>query len=153
MSVSPHEKWRLENTNWTSSQLSWGQKQFFSCFKISCGHMEMVFFPPKAPVISSWRQNSKHTWECVDHSVMSNCHPMVCSPPGSSVHGILQVRILAWVVIPTRFLCTWNSPGKNTGLGSHSLLQGDLPNPGIKPGSPTSQADILSSELLGKPKF
>ena len=25
---------------------------------------------------------------------------------------------------PTRLLCSWNSPGKNTGVGSHSLLQG-----------------------------
>ena len=28
------------------------------------------------------------------------CNPMDCSPPGSSVHGILQVRILEWVAIP-----------------------------------------------------
>ena len=28
------------------------------------------------------------------------CNPMNCSPPGSSVHGILQARILKWVVIP-----------------------------------------------------
>ena len=41
------------------------------------------------------------------------CGPMDCSPPGSSVHGILQARILEWVAIP--------SPG-------------DLPDPGIKPG-------------------
>ena len=27
------------------------------------------------------------------------CDPMDCSPPGSSVHGILQARILEWVVI------------------------------------------------------
>ena len=27
------------------------------------------------------------------------CDPMDCSPPGSSVHGILQARILAWVAI------------------------------------------------------
>ena len=27
---------------------------------------------------------------------------------------------------PTRFLCPWNSPGKNTGVGCHSLLQGIL---------------------------
>ena len=27
--------------------------------------------------------------------------PMDCSPPGSSVHGILQVRILEWVVMPS----------------------------------------------------
>ena len=29
------------------------------------------------------------------------CHPMDCSSPGSSVHGILQVRILGWVVVPS----------------------------------------------------
>ena len=28
------------------------------------------------------------------------CDPMDCSPPGSSVHGTLQARILAWVAIP-----------------------------------------------------
>ena len=33
------------------------------------------------------------------------CKPMDCSPPGSSVHGI-------------------DSPGKNTGVGCHALLQG-----------------------------
>ena len=28
------------------------------------------------------------------------CDPMDCSPPGSSVHGILQARILEWVSMP-----------------------------------------------------
>ena len=37
----------------------------------------------------------------VIHSVMSDSLPSKdCSPPGSSVHGILHVRILDWVVIP-----------------------------------------------------
>ena len=27
------------------------------------------------------------------------CYPMDCSPPGSSVHGIFQARILEWVAI------------------------------------------------------
>ena len=31
----------------------------------------------------------------------------------------------------TRLLCPWDSPGKNTGVGSHSLLQGVLSNPGL----------------------
>ena len=44
-------------------------------------------------------------------------NPMNCSPPGSSVHGILK------------------APGKNTGVGCHTL-QGNLPNPGIEPRSP-----------------
>ena len=29
------------------------------------------------------------------------CNPMNCSPPGSSVHGILQARILEWVALPS----------------------------------------------------
>ena len=35
------------------------------------------------------------------HSVVSNslCDPMDCSLPGSSVHGILQARMLEWVAI------------------------------------------------------
>ena len=34
------------------------------------------------------------------HSVVSDsCDPMDCSPPVSSVHGILQARILEWVAI------------------------------------------------------
>ena len=45
----------------------------------------------------------------------------------------------------------WNSPGKNTGGISQSLLQGmGLHNPEIKPGSPILQADSLSLELPGK---
>ena len=53
---------------------------------------------------------------------------------------------------PAKLLCPWNSPGKNTGVGSHSVLQGNLPNPRNKPRSPTLKADSLSSELPGKPK-
>ena len=29
------------------------------------------------------------------------CDPTDCSPPGSSVHGILQARILEWVAMPS----------------------------------------------------
>ena len=34
-------------------------------------------------------------------AVMSNSDPMDCSPPSSSVHGILQARILEWVAMPS----------------------------------------------------
>ena len=44
---------------------------------------------------------------------------------------------------PTKLLCPWNSSDKNTRVGSHSLLWGNLPNPGIKPGSPALQADLF----------
>ena len=38
-------------------------------------------------------------WTEVAQSCPTLCSPMDCSPPGSSVHGILPVRILEWVVI------------------------------------------------------
>ena len=37
-----------------------------------------------------------------------------------------------WTVAP-RLLCPWNSPGKNTGVGCHSLLQGIFPIQGLNP--------------------
>ena len=66
----------------------------------------------------------------VVQSCLTLCDPVDCSPPGSSVHGILWARIVEWVAIP--------SPR-------------DLPDPGIKPGSPALEADSLLSEPPGKP--
>ena len=50
------------------------------------------------------------------------CDPMDCSPPGSSVHGILQARILEWVAMP---------PSRG------------FPDPGIEP------ASLISPALTG----
>ena len=35
------------------------------------------------------------------------CHPMDCSPPGSSAHGILQARILEWVAMSSSRGSSW----------------------------------------------
>ena len=35
------------------------------------------------------------------------CDPMDCNPPGSSVHGILQARILEWVAMPSFRRSSW----------------------------------------------
>ena len=69
----------------------------------------------------------------VVQSCLTLCDPMGCSPPVSSFHEIIQARILEWVAI--------------------SFLPGDLPEPGIKPGSPALQADSLPSEPPGKTLF
>ena len=43
----------------------------------------------------------KLTWEMlVAQSCPALCNPVDCSLPGSSVHGIVQARMLAWVAIP-----------------------------------------------------
>ena len=52
----------------------------------------------------------KHTHTmptCSVASVMTLCDLTDCSPPGSSVHGILQVRRLKWVAMPS---CRGSSP-------------------------------------------
>ena len=58
--------------------------------------------------------------------------PVDCSPPGSSVYGIFQARILEWIAIS---------------------FSRDLLNPGIEPRSSAMWADSLLSESPGKPKI
>ena len=43
-----------------------------------------------------------------NESVWLFCDPMDCSPSGSSVHGILQARILEWVFIPFSRGSSWS---------------------------------------------
>ena len=37
----------------------------------------------------------------ITQSCLTLCDPVDCSPPGSSIHGILQARILEWAVMPS----------------------------------------------------
>ena len=57
------------------------------------------------------------------------CNPMDCSPPSSSVLGILQARVLEWVAIP---------------------FSKDL-YPGTERRSPALQMEVPLFELPGKP--
>ena len=52
---------------------------------------------------------------------------------------------------PARLLCPWDSPGKNTRVGCHFLLQGNLPDPGIEPTSLALAGGFFTAEPLGKP--
>ena len=91
---------------------------------------------------------------------------MDCSPPGSSVHGILQARILEWVAIQFsrgssqlrdwtqvssiagRFFTIWATRETlYTGVGCHALLQGIFPTQRLNPGlSHALHVDSLPSE-------
>ena len=44
---------------------------------------------------------------CSVVSVMSLWDPVDCSPPGSSVHGFLQARILEWLAVPSSRGSSW----------------------------------------------
>ena len=67
----------------------------------------------------------------IKHAVISpvlNIYVCVCVT-WSVVFDSLQPHGLQ----STRLLCPWNSPGKNTGMGCHSLLQGIFPTQGTNP--------------------
>ena len=67
-------------------------------------------------------------------------------------HQISEGRsVMSNTLRPHGLYNPWNSPGQNTGAGSLSLLQGDLPDPGIETRSPALQADSLPVEPPGKP--
>ena len=63
--------------------------------------------------------------------------PTDCSPPGSSVHGISQGRILVWVAIFFFFFWPFSSPG-------------DLSDPGSDPVSPALADRFFTIEPPGK---
>ena len=66
----------------------------------------------------------------VAQSCLTLSDPMDCSPPGSSVHGILQARVLEWAAMP--------------------FCRG-LPDSEIEPGSAALQVHSLPPEPPGKP--
>ena len=53
---------------------------------------------------------------------------------------------------PAGLLCPWNSPGKNTGLGCHFLLQEIFPTQGSNLSLLHWQADSLPLEPSAKPR-
>ena len=106
-------------------------------------------------------------WKCSCLVVSDFCDPVDCSPPGSSVLGILQARILEWVSIPfsrgsswprdqTRISCIagrffTEPPGKPRVVGPQILWpheeeisskssRANLPVPGGSPEGPPSPA-------------
>ena len=67
----------------------------------------------------------------VAHSCLTLCDPLDCDPPCSSVHG--------------------DSPGKNTGMSCHGLLQGIFPTQGPSPGLPHRRRILHHLSHQGSP--
>ena len=67
---------------------------------------------------------------------------MSCDCPTSCVScSVISNSLQPHGLWPARLLCLWSFPGKDTGMDSHSLFPGDLPNPRIEAGSLALQAD------------
>ena len=103
-----------------------------------------VIFPKADQMAKMWRLACLRA--CVLSHVQLFCDPTDNSLPGSPIHGFYQARILEQFAIsccccccyvasvmsnsvrphrrqPTRLPRPWDSPGKNTGVGRHFLLQ------------------------------
>ena len=121
--------------------------------------------PPGKPMLYNSLSNCglwSISWQQIDlvdataaakllQSCLTLCNPIDCSPPGSSIPGILQARTLEWVAIsfsnawkwkvkvkslscvwffatlwtcnlPDSSVPAWDFPGKSTGVGCHCLL-------------------------------
>ena len=80
-------------------------------------------------------KNKRYIWVLclVTQSCPTFCDPMDCSPPSSSVHGY--------------------SPGKNTGVGCHALLQGIFPTQGLNPGLPHCRWILYQLSHQGSPSI
>ena len=50
------------------------------------------------------------------------------------IHSVMSSSLQPHGQHPVRLLCPWNSPGKNTGVGFHFLLQGIFLTQGLNPG-------------------
>ena len=89
----------------------------------------------KEVILEESGEESKYTKrDSVDtQSCLTLCDPTHCSPPGSSG--------------------PWNSSGKNTGLSSHSLLQGIFPTQGLNPGLLHCRQILYHLSHQGSPKY
>ena len=90
--------------------------------------------PPYCP--TSPKHTHTFTVSCallclVTQSCLTLCDPMGYSLPGSSVHG--------------------DSPGKNNGVGCHTLLQGIFPTQGLNPGLPHCRQILYLLSHQGSP--
>ena len=66
--------------------MMWGKLYFYFCVCSSDSHNHRLVIRKSLCLVSQ--------------SCLTLCNPMDCSLPGSSVHGILQARILEWVSMP-----------------------------------------------------
>ena len=103
--------------------------------------------------------------ECLWSILVGSCWGRVCPRSFTGkAQGVVKVKagesesrlVVSDSLRPHGQYSPGNAPGQNTGVCSCSLLQGTFPtqgsNPGIKPRSPTLQADSLPAEPSGKPK-
>ena len=89
--------WRIPWTEEPGGLQSWGHKESDMTERLSSAHTEENSF-----IALLGKGGPQQAVLClVTQSCPTLCDPMNCSPPDSSVHEILQARILEWVAMPS----------------------------------------------------
>ena len=65
-------------------------------------------------------------------------------------HSVVSESLRPHGLQPARLLCPWDFPGKNTGMGCHTLLQGIFPTEGLNLRLLHWQADFLRLHHLSQ---
>ena len=68
-------------------------------------------------------------------------------------HSVMSHSLQPYKLQPAWLLCAWNSPGQNTGVGSHSLLQGIFPTQWLSPGLLHCRLILYQLSQRGSPKI
>ena len=108
-------------------------KQWKTLFSWAPKSLWTVTAAMKLQDLAPWKKSYDKPVCLVSQLCLTRCYPRDCSPPG-------------------RLLCPWRFSQQEYWSGLPCSPPGDLPNPGIKPRSPTMQADSLLLEPPGKSK-
>ena len=128
-----------------SSFLRWSKCWSFS-FRISLSnaYSGLISFRIRlvwSPCSPTDRQESSLQSESISSLVLNPLYGPTLSFSQSC--SVMSESFRPHGLLPTRLLCPWSSPGRNTEVGSHSLLQGTFPTQGSNP-CPTLQADSFT---------
>ena len=108
----------------------------------------MLTLPAKLLTFKSTSTPSCGTLQLLSFSTTNLASSLLC---GFVSHSVLSDALRPNGLQSTKLLCPWNSPDKNTGVGSHSLLQGIFPTQGLNPCLLHCRQILLLSEPPGKP--
>ena len=112
----------------------------------------------------SWHQGAVQllcTWNFLQRTKFARQTRLGCGefPKSSSVElrimnpqklQLCTHSVLSDSHVATRLLCPWDSPGKNTGMSCHFLLQGIFPTQGSNPSLPASPESACDAGDAGR---
>ena len=106
------------NQSFLAPQIIWHKQNHLCLFSVLGHHLRMPYWN------LSIELSEEGNVAVYSYSVASRMSALTPSEREHVSCSVVSHSLRPHQLKPTRFLCPWNSPGKTTGVGSHSLLQG-----------------------------